>query len=317
MKILVTGGFGYIGGRLCQHLQAQGHEVTLTSRRPSQDWPVWAQGFEVRSADTQDASALAELCGAHDALIHLASLNEVYCGQDPVAAVEVNSVDTLRWVLAAQGRVERLVYFSTAHVYQAPLVGHINESSPCRPRHPYAYSHRAAEDYVLAAKDNGHFAAAVVRLSNSFGAPADVAVDRWTLLVNDLCVQAVQKKQLELRSSGLQHRDFVTMQDVLAGTVHLLSLPADQLGDGLFNLGSGQSESILSMTERVAARAEVVLGFRPPVLRPEPKPSEVEEPLFFSIDKLKATGFVPQNDLDREIDETLLLCQRELADAPR
>ncbi|OGH00616.1 MAG: hypothetical protein A2600_07960 [Candidatus Lambdaproteobacteria bacterium RIFOXYD1_FULL_56_27] len=309
MKVLVTGGFGYIGGRLCLHLRQTGHQVTLTSRRAARDWPQWAQGFEVKPADTADPKALAELCRGQDALIHLASLNEVYCGQDPVRAVEVNSLETLRWVLAAQKQVGRFLYFSTAHVYQAPLVGVIDESHPCRPRHPYAYSHRAAEDYVLSSFDQGHFSAAVIRLSNCFGTPADAAVDRWTLLVNDLCTQAVKEKKLVLRSTGLQQRDFVTMADVLAGTEHLLTVEAARLGDGLFNLGSGRSVSIWEMTQRIARRAEVLLGVPLPIERPLPEPGAQEPGLEFRIEKLKATGFEPTNLWDPEIDQTLRLCQ--------
>jgi len=71
-----------------------------------------------------------------------------------------------------------------------------------RPVHPYAITHHAAEDFVLAAHDEKRLMGYVIRLSNGFGAPAHAGVDRWTLLVNDLCRQAVQTRQLILRSAG-------------------------------------------------------------------------------------------------------------------
>ena len=61
---------------------------------------------------------------------------------------------------------------------------------------PYAITHRAAEDFTLMFASRGKLDARVVRLSNAFGAPAHGSVDRWTLLVNDLCRQAVETKKL-------------------------------------------------------------------------------------------------------------------------
>jgi len=122
-------------------------------------------------------------------------------------------------------------------------------------------------------------------------------------------LKLVKEKKLVLRSTGLQQRDFVTMADVLAGTEHLLTVEAARLGDGLFNLGSGRSVSIWEMTQRIARRAEVLLGVPLPIERPLPEPGAQEPGLEFRIEKLKATGFEPTNLWDPEIDQTLRLCQ--------
>ena len=116
-----------------------------------------------------------------DAIVHLAAMNEMDCARDPAAALEVNTALTLRLLNAAVAAgVRRFVYLSTAHVYGAPLRGHIDERALPRPVHPYAITHRAAEDFVLAAFDAGRIEGVVLRLSNGVGAPAHAAVDRWT-----------------------------------------------------------------------------------------------------------------------------------------
>jgi UDP-glucose 4-epimerase len=112
---------------------------------------------------------------------------------------------------------------STTHVY-GPQVGRLEETTLPAPRHPYATSHRAAEDAVLAA--SGNFTAMVLRLSNGFGAPTHAQANCWTLLVNDLCRQAVTDCTLRLRSAGLQHRDFIPLADVTRIVDHMLHLDA-------------------------------------------------------------------------------------------
>jgi UDP-glucose 4-epimerase len=204
---------------------------------------------------------------------------------------------------------------STAHVYGAPLQGRIDERTLPRAQHPYAITHKVAEDFVLAAHDQGRIEGVVLRLSNGFGAPAHAGIDRWTLLVNDLCRQAVVSGCLRLKSAGLQRRDFVTLQDVGGAVVHCLALRKVALGDGLFNLGGDCTLRIIDMAQQVSERWEVMTGTGLPLERPEPSPGEIlneasVEPLVFSCAKLQATGFALLSARDAEIDATLQLCLR-------
>lgn len=310
-RILVTGGFGYVGGRVGQALAVQPNvEVMLGSRSPQQ-CPAWLPTAVPVLTPWQDRAALAEACAGVDTVIHLAAMNEIEAAQDPVGALEMNGVATARLMEAAKaGRVGRFIYLSTAHVYGAPLTGRIDESICPRPVHPYATSHRAAEDVVLAAHATGVMAGIVVRLSNSFGAPAHPGVNRWTLLVNDLCRQAATTGKLVLKSSGLQRRDFVTLADVGRAIVHLERLSQAFLGNGIFNVGGTWAPSVMEMAELVAERCDAVLGFRPQIVRPEPADGETDQSLDYRIDKLAESGFRLENDHDAEIDATLLLCSR-------
>jgi UDP-glucose 4-epimerase len=149
----------------------------------------------------------------------------------------------------------------------------------------------------------------VVRLSNGIGAPALADVNRWTLVGNDLCRQAVTDRSLRLTSPGLQERDFITLANIARGVEHLLALGAEYTGDGLFNLGGERSMTIRALAGLVRERCGEVLGFPPPLHIPPVAGPSPGEPLVYSIEKLKATGFRLKGRLEDEIDATLAFCE--------
>ncbi|MDR6395958.1 NAD-dependent epimerase/dehydratase family protein [Herbaspirillum seropedicae] len=307
-SILITGGLGYLGGRIASQLVKAGHRVRATSRK-AQPAPAWLPEMQVLAPDWESTDELIAACTGHDAVVHLAAMNEIYSGRDPVGALRTNGLASLMLQNAAQSAgVRRFIFFSTAHVYGAPLAGDIDEATLARPRHPYAITHRVAEDFVLAAHDSGQIEGVVVRLSNGFGAPMTADVDRWTLLVNDLCRQALTTGALKLQSAGTQLRDFITLDDVGRAVQHLVELDTSSLGNGLFNLGD-RTMSILQMTEMVAARASKLLGCDIPIIRPADNGAPVPS-LHYHTEKIRNTGFRLRSDIDQEIDSTLLLCQR-------
>ncbi|HEX2779504.1 MAG TPA: SDR family oxidoreductase [Gemmatimonadaceae bacterium] len=301
--VLVTGAGGYLGGRLVQHLERGGSfAVRRGSRQPRAGEPG-----SVAIGELRDGRQLEEACRGAGAVVHLAALNEIDSARDPALATEINVEGTRRLVAAAaRAGVGRFVYLSTAHVYGAPLAGRIDEDTPTHPAHPYATTHRVAEDVVFAARDRVE--AVVLRLSNAIGAPTRPDVDRWTLVVNDLCRQAATTGKLTLRSSGLARRDFIAMSDACAAIEHFLLLERAALPDGPVNLGGGKSLRVIDIVELVADRAAVILGERPAIVRPEPAPGELHPDLDYRIDLLVSTGFALHGDLAAEIDDTLRLC---------
>ena len=306
--VLVTGARGYLGGRLVARLRDEGtFALRLGSRTRSAH--VAADAEHVDIGELRDAARLAAACEGVEIVIHLAAPNEVQSVRDPDAAIDVTIGGTRRLArAAAEAGVRRFIYLSTAHVYGAPLVGRIDERRATRPLHPYAITHRAAEDFVFAAAAASALEPVILRLSNAVGAPADPAVPRWTLLVNDLCRQAVTTGRMELRSAGLARRDFIAMTDACGAIAHLAAAPAGALGDGLINLGSGESRQVIEIVELVASRCEALLGARPAIEKPAPAAAERDEPLEYRIDRLRATGFIPGGDLRDEIDDTIRLC---------
>jgi UDP-glucose 4-epimerase len=309
-SVLVTGACGYVGGRVAAVLAESGYQVYCGTRKADLSPPDWLPSMRMVYIDWHSDEMLVEACRGMDFIIHLAAMNEIESAEDPVAALAMNGVSTLRLLNASiAAGVRRFLYFSTAHVYGAPLQGEVNELTLPRPTHPYAISHKVAEDFILAAHDLRKIEGVVIRLSNGFGAPVTPKIDRWTLLVNDLCRQAVENGELRLKSSGEQLRDFITLGNVARAVTHLMSLDRHSLADGLFNLGSGKAVSILEMAEKVVSRWKVLSGNEIQIIRPSSNISKAL-PLDYQSNKLGSTGFTLLSDHDEEIDATLKLCKK-------
>lgn len=303
--VLVTGATGYIGGRLVDYLNKSKKWNPLALSRKAVD----SQELEWRIADFNTLETLKNACKGVYSIVHLASLNEIDSQKDPIAATLVNTIGTQKLLRASiECGVQRFIYFSTAHIYGSPLEGIITEQTLPRSVHPYASSHHAAEDYVIEAHDKGKIEAAVIRLSNGFGYPASKDVNRWTLLVNDVCRKVIETGIITLNSPGLQRRDFITLNDVCRAVEHLLEINKQTLGKAIFNVGGKNPSSILEMATLIADRYEFLFGSRPPIVKPE-SDIVVNSTLDYSIDTLLATGFELSGDISNEIDETLLRCK--------
>lgn len=312
MRILITGGGGYVGGRLAVHLAQAGHQIVLGSRKASNP-PAWLPQAEAAQIVWDGDGALEHSCNGVDVVIQAAGMNAQDCTTDPVAALAFNGVATARLVAAAsRAGVPRFIYLSTAHVYASPLEGTITEETCPRNLHPYATSHLAGEHAVLSASQRGKIQGIVLRLSNAFGAPMHKDVNCWMLLVNDLCKQAAQTRKLVLQSSGVQQRDFIGLTEVCRVTEHLAVGHGESMQTGIFNLGAGVSQSVLEMAQLIQQRCMQVLGFEPVLQRVQGGVDE-QHPMLtltYRADNLAALG-VNSNGLDNtaEIDSLLRFCQ--------
>lgn len=303
MTVVVTGGFGYAGGRIVGNLLQEGVEVRVSSRRTAADIPSWASGRVRWSSD------LAALSDGANCLIHLAAPNEIVCAEQPDKAI----ADTVALTQAAVDAVRaagigRMIYASTVHVY-GPLRGQIDETTAPTPVHPYAVAHLESEDIVAAAAGSGDMEAVTLRLSNGYGAPADNGTDRWSLLVNDLCRQAVTKRRLALKSDGTQLRDFLPLTDVARAFAHFAMRPSLREGYEVFNLSAGRSMSVRAMAELVLERARHLLGDDIELVIPHAPDAATEERLTIDNRALMAAGFRPSTPPESEIDGMLAFCK--------
>lgn len=309
MRVLISGGFGFVGGRLAQHLYHAGHQVVLGSRSLRSP-PKWLPESEVVTMDWNDSSALATVCAGIDVIIHASGMNAQDSVASPSDALALNGLATAHLLDAGcKTRVKRFIYLSTAHVYGSPLEGTITEETCARNLHPYAASHLAGESVVLYATEQEQIEGIVLRLSNAFGAPAHTEANCWMLLVNDLCRQAVNLGSMTLRSTGLQRRDFIPLQDLALAVAHIIDLSNNQICGGLFNVGSGKSSPIIDMVELIQTRCTEVLGYTPEIIRPQLSKNEQSSSLDYRIDKLLSTGASLSGNSVVEIDATLRMCQ--------
>jgi UDP-glucose 4-epimerase len=309
VRILITGGFGFIGGRLAVHLAQAGHQIILGTRHLITP-PDWLSQAEVAKIDWDDAEVLERSCDGIDVIIHAAGMNAQDCIADPAAALVFNGAATAHLVASAcRATVKQFIYLSTAHVYASPLVGIITEETCPNNSHPYATSHLAGEHAVLTESVRAEINGIVLRLSNTFGAPMHKDVSCWTLLVNDLCKQAVQTRKLVLQSNGLQHRDFICLSEVCCVVEKLID--SDHLTQAkIFNVGAGLSHSVLEMAQLIQQRCSKVLGFVPELQHKQCGLDEQPPSLTYCTKNLNTWGIsIESLGSKAEIDRLLRFCQ--------
>ncbi len=302
---LITGGFGFFGGRMGRYLHEKGHPVVLGSRaqRPN---PEWLPAAQVRETHWDDEESLAEACGGIDVVIHASGMDASDCAKDTVGAFEINQAGTARLVRAAvRCRVKEFVFLSTAHVYSSPLEGAITEGlSPSNP-HPYAASNLAGEKEVIAGTYNQGMRGIVVRLSNGFGVPASDDTKCGILVINDLCRQAVETRRIVLKTSGWQRRDFIAMSDAVEIIYRLTGLPETVPSGSVFNLGGGWAPTIREVAAAVQERCRLALGFAPEIESLQPSSQSASPTLDFRSDALSQAGIeIPRRQVE-EIDRLL------------
>jgi UDP-glucose 4-epimerase len=288
VRLLVTGGAGYIGSVVALQLLEAGHEVTvLDDLSKGHEAAVPSEAGFVR-VDLLDAQRLTEtLTGGYDGVLHFAALSLVgESVEQPGRYYRANVAGTLH-LLEAMGAagVPRLVFSSTAAVYGEPEEVPIPESDPTRPTNPYGGAKLAADQLI------GFFAAAhglsatSLRYFNVAGASGSLGEDHEpeTHLI-PLVLQAALGERENVRIFGTDYptpdgtavRDYIHVEDL--GRAHLLALDAaDRAEPGehrVYNLGNGAGFSVREVVEaarRVTGRSiEAVEASRragdPPVL---------------------------------------------------
>lgn len=315
MKILLSGGSGYLGNALIRRLITDGHQLALLSRHAL---PTWAtEGLpaerwrELRWDMAQPLSehALASLGGDWDLMVHAAGANDV----DSASAAEalIGSALSTRHAIDLCQRltVRQLVYLSTFQVYGRDH-GAIDETSPLEPVNDYGLTHRFAEEYLEMARRTGKLDAVILRPSNVYGAPRHRDVDRWTLVPNCFCKEALERDEIGLRSSGRQNRNFVH-HNTVADAVSFAATTFDRLAGRAYNVAGDETRSIREVAEMTCAIHQRRFGkpCRLNILSDAPRETA---PLSVSDSALRAAGWnpPPAPDLAAEID-TIFTCLKD------
>jgi len=316
MNILITGGLGYIGGRIaiCLKEKAPDSYIVLATRDKNKALSSWADDFTILQMNLLDEDSIADCLKDRniDVIIHLAALNEIDSMKDPALALEVNTQGTYKLLsIANEKKINRFVYFSTFHVYGETFGSVITEETPTRPFHPYAITHRAAEDFVTFFNRYHKMTTLIFRLSNGYGYPMDKDINRWTLVFNDLCRQAVTSGRIVLKSSGRQHRDFISLYNVARAVYHFLYAVPDKWGDGLYNLGGNCSMSILAVAEKISDVYKT--RYKKNILEiktgQDNRGSATLTHVKYSIEKIAETGFTLKSNIISEIEKTMDMCE--------
>lgn len=205
--VIISGANGYFGGIACQNFQKWGWQVLSATRQPGADIFLDLDHPEDFSEQKIDTPV--------DLFIHAAAAHEVTCRKQPYRSIVQNVAGTkaaLEFCIA--NSIQKFVYLSTFHVF-SHLNGRIDELTQPSPANDYGLSHLQAEEYVQMYTREQKIQGMVVRPSNFFGIPVDVEqCKRWTLTPLAFCKDAIEQKQIILKTPGFQKRNFVAISDI-------------------------------------------------------------------------------------------------------
>ena len=307
MKVLVTGGAGYIGSHAVRELREAGHAVTVLDDLSYGHREAVPRDVPLIDADLADGAALRRGLEGADAVIHFAGLLSVAESvRDPASYYRVNVVKGLALLdgMIAAG-VRRIVFSSTCAVYGIPVRVPIDEDHPQDPINSYGATKRAFERALIDYARAGLLRAVALRYFNAAGCHPDGSLgedhDPEVHLI-PLAVDTALGRRDGLMVYGEDYdtpdgtciRDYIHVQDLARAHVAALGLEAGEPFQA-FNLGTGSGRSVrevVSAVERVTGRpVKVTTGAR----RPGDPPVLVAQP-----GRVRAAmGFVPQwQDLD-------------------
>ena len=271
MKLLVTGGAGYIGSIVAQQLLDAGHEVVVLDSLERGHREAVPEGARLAEVDLLDAERVAAtVAEGFDGALHFAAYAlvaesvahpERYYRNNVVGSL--NLLDALR-----TAGVKRLVFSSTCAVYGEPEVVPMDETTPTRPVNSYGAS-KLAVDGMISDECRAHGLGAVsLRYFNVAGASGCLGEDHHpeTHLIPNV-LRAAQGLQAEVQIFGTDYptpdgtavRDYIHIEDL--ATAHLLALDAARASEHrIFNLGNGNGFSVREVID--AAREVTGLEIR-------------------------------------------------------
>ena len=257
MRILVTGGAGFVGSHLCDRLLADGHEVVAMDnlQTGSVDNIAHLAGRDRFRFVKHDVTDYIFLEGPVDAVFHLASLpSPVDYLNMPIQTLKVGALGTHKTLGLALTKGARFLLASTSEVYGDPLVhpqteeywGNVN---PIGPRGVYDESKRFAEALTMAYHRYHGVDTRIARIFNTYG--PRMRADDGRVVPNFVC-QALRRSSLTVYDDGTRTRGFCFIDDLIEGMVRLLH----SAEPGPVNLGSPEEITILELARRVLALTE-------------------------------------------------------------
>ena len=301
-RILIFGGFGYLGFNIYSFLKEKNYKVSIGIRANQ----IPKNNFEDINfiiIKSEEIAKLAELFKGFEIVIIASGANSEVCSKNIINAINTNIALKAKIAHAAiKAEVKRIINLSTAHVY-GKLSGFINEDCQTTNSHPYGFTNLGGEQSLKHICFKTGTKIINLRLSNVFGSPKSINENCWKLFVNNICMQGLLKKEMIIKNNHLQERDFLGIKEFCEIIEKILICEDDKINFDIYNVGSGFSTTLEDMAKIIKQQIFIAEGFAPKIIfKSTPKK---QEKLNYSIKRLHNLIQYKQYKIEHHISELI------------
>ncbi|MBT2663829.1 NAD-dependent epimerase/dehydratase family protein [Bacillus sp. ISL-45] len=299
MKVLVTGGAGFIGSTIAEELLKAGHEVFIVdnlSTGKREYVPARAAFFPVDLLDNGDLAVVFKLVRP-DVVIHQAAQISVQKSlEDPRNDAEINIAGALSLLkLCQQYKTGKFIFASSAAVYGNPQYIGVDEKHPLQPESFYGLSKLTAEHYIRLFSTLYGIDYSILRYANVFGPKQDPLGEGGVISI--FMDRLVQGKALSIYGDGEQTRDFIYVKDIAAANLAALAAGSRST----FNIGTNAQTSLNTLVRRL----EAISNSRLVVSYEASRPGDILHSQLNNTLARQGLKLTPQYTLDQGLAETL------------
>ena len=298
MRVLITGGAGFIGSHVAEHYQGNAEVRVLDNFRSGYRHNLKGMDVELIEGDICDVPTVRGAMNGVDIVYHLAALVSVpESVSKPEECRRLNIEGWLNVLEAATASAVRKVLFaSSAAIYgDNPTVPKVETMKP-EPKSPYADTKLEGEFHADAFRRDHGLPTACLRFFNVFG-PRQDPKSAYAAAVPIFMEKALRNEPLTIHGDGGQTRDFIYVKDIVGALVYLAEHP--EFG-GVYNAGYGGSITISELASTIVRLA----GSKSEILHAPERAGDVRHSRA-SVDKLLATGWRPSFTVEQGLDTTL------------
>jgi UDP-glucose 4-epimerase len=298
MKVLVTGGAGFIGSHIVEYFQGKAEVRVLDNLRSGYRKNLEGLEHEFVEGSITDREAVKKAVEGVDYIFHMAAMISVPESMDKlVECVEINTTGTLVVLEeAAKAGVKKMCFSSSAANYgDNPVVPKIETMLP-EPKSPYAITKLDGEYYCDMFSREGKLATGVMRYFNVFGPRQDPG-SAYAAAVPIFIDKAAKNETITIFGDGEQTRDFIYVKDIVAANVFLAMNDTEP---GFFNVAYGGRLTINDLAKKIIE----LTGSKSQIKYAPERAGDVKHSMA-SVEKLAAAGFQPTSNFDEGLQTTI------------
>ena len=297
MRILITGGSGFIGSHIAEHYQQKAEVRVLDNFRTGYRKNLAHLNVELIEGDICDREAVRRAMEGVDYVFHLAAMVSVPESMSKIIeCIDINGTGMINVLEeAAAAGVKKLCFSTSAAIYgDNPEVPKLETMLP-EPKSPYAVTKLDGEYYCKMFTDTGRLQTACLRYFNVFG-PRQDPNSAYAAAVPIFIARALENKPITIFGDGGQTRDFIFVKDIAAANAFM----AEHEFTGVHNIAYGGRITIQDLAEKI-----IRLTNSNSVIEHLPERAGDVRHSMAAVDKLNATGFVPSFNFEEGLRQTI------------